>query len=221
MRQKIRIYFAEFIGTFFLVLFGTGAIIIGQEYPGSITNLGISLVFGLSVGLLIFWLSPFSGAHINPAVTIALLLNRQITLVSVVLYTLFQLSGALLASFILKGIFPSNLSLGSTIPSGSAAESFWLEMALTFILMFTILLVSANSYRSRFLVPVSVGTVIFLEAWIGGPISGASMNPARSLAPALISGQTHYLWVYLISTISGASLAVIFWKIFQRYRQLR
>lgn len=201
-------YYAELIGTYMMVFCGTGAIIINQEMNGVITHPGIAATFGLIVAAVIYALGDVSGAHINPAVTIAFAIRKVFPAKEVLPYILSQCTGAILASLTLIYLFPTNEHLGGTIPSGSNRQSFVLETLLTFFLMFVILRVSHGSREKGIMAGMAIGAVVLLEALFAGPISGASMNPARSLGPALISGELQYLWIYLTAPILGGSLAV-------------
>jgi aquaporin NIP len=199
---------AEFLGTFALVLAGTGAIVINQVSSGAITHVGIALTFGLIILSMIYTFGDISGAHFNPAVTTAFVLARRFPAQSALPYILAQCGGALLASGLLRILFPQNENLGLTIPAGSAQQSFILEFVLTFLLMVTILRVSTGAKEKGITAGIAIGSVIALEAMFAGPICGASMNPARSLAPALVSGHLNHLWVYLVATTLGAWSAV-------------
>jgi aquaporin NIP len=210
LRQKkmARNFVAEFIGTFALVFAGTGAIIINEASGGAITHVGIALTFGLVVLAMIYTLGDVSGAHLNPAVTLGFWSARRFPGREVPGYLTAQISGALLASLILKLLFPTNENLGATQPAGSAMQSFVLESILTFLLMFVILNVSTGAKEKGVTAGIAVGAVIAFEALFAGPVSGASMNPARSLAPALVSLRLHDLWIYLIAPMLGALAAV-------------
>lgn len=199
---------AEAFGTFALVFAGTGAIVINEVSGGAITHPGIALTFGLVVLAMIYALGDVSGCHLNPAVTIGFWVARRFESKLVGPYLLSQICGALLASALLKLLFPAQLNLGATLPAGSEFQSFVLELILTLILMFVILSVSSGSKEKGLLAGVAVGAVIALEAMFAGPISGASMNPARSLAPALVGQNFDSLWVYLLAPICGGVLAV-------------
>lgn len=199
---------AEAFGTFALVFAGTGAIVINEVSGGAITHPGIALTFGLIVLAMIYALGDVSGCHLNPAVTLGFWIARRFEVRLVGPYLFSQICGALLASALLKLLFPEQTNLGATLPAGSEFQSFVLEITLTLILMFVILSVSSGSKEKGLLAGVAVGAVIALEAMFAGPISGASMNPARSLAPALIGQNLVSLWVYLIAPICGAFLAV-------------
>lgn len=209
----MRKYLAEFIGTFCLVFCGTGAIIIDQESGGSITHVGVAAVFGLIVSAMIYALGDISGAHLNPAVTIAFWLSKHFPAKEILPYVISQTSGALLASLVLKFLFPVNQLLGSTLPAGTEAQSFILEIILTFILMLVIIFTAKGSKEQGLFAGLAIGSVVLLEAMFAGPICGASMNPIRSLAPALVSGHTEHLWIYLSAPIIGAALAIGTWKI--------
>ena len=202
-------YAAEFIGTFALVFAGTGAIVINEVSHGAITHVGIALTFGLIVLVMIYTLGDISGAHINPAVTIGFWLSRQLAGREVLPYIVSQSAGALAASGIVRLLFPDNRLLGATQPAGAALQSFVLEFLLTALLMSVILAVSTGAREKGITAGIVVGSVIALEAVFAGPISGASMNPARSLGPALVSGQIANLWIYLTAPVLGAGFGVL------------
>lgn len=205
-------YVAEIIGTYALIFCGTGAIVINQQSQGSVTHVGIAITFGLVVMALIFAFGRLSGAHINPAVSIAFALTDIFPKKEVLPYILSQLVGAFLASGTLRLMFPDSEGLGETIPAGSDMQSFILEVILTYILMLVILLVSQDEPSVSQYTAIAVGGVVLFEAMFAGPISGASMNPARSLAPALVAGNLNSLWVYLTAPTLGAILATFTWK---------
>lgn len=201
-------WFAEALGTFSLVFAGTGAIIVNHATNGTVTHVGIALTFGLVVMAMIYAFGDVSGAHLNPAVSIGFVLARRFPLRALPVYVLAQLIGAFAASTLLRLLFPSSETLGATLPSGSAAQSFLLEVVLTFILMVVILSVSSGPKEKGIMAGIAIGGVIGLEALFAGPICGASMNPARSLAPAIVSGHVSSLWVYLAAPTLGAAIAV-------------
>jgi aquaporin NIP len=204
----MRRYAAEMIGTFILVFCGTGAIVI-NEASGAITHVGIAITFGLVVLSMIYAFGDISGAHLNPAVTIAFAAARRLSVREVFPYITAQLSGALLASFTLHLLFPLNEKLGATLPSGSPLQSFVLEIILTFILMLVILNVSSGAKEKGITAGIAIASVVGLEAMFAGPVSGASMNPARSLAPAVVSGSMQSVWIYLAAPVLGALVAVV------------
>jgi len=200
---------AEFIGTFCLVFAGTGAIVINDVTSGSVSHGGVAITFGLIVMAMIYTLGDISGAHLNPAVTLGFFAARRLEGRSVLPYILSQLSGAILASLTLRLLFAEHTTLGATLPAGSTLQSFVLEAILTYILMFVILSVSTGEKEKGITAGIAVGSVVGLEALFAGPISGASMNPARSLAPALVSFHFQTLWIYLTAPVLGALLAVL------------
>ena len=200
---------AELFGAFALVFAGTGAVVINDLSHGTVSHVGIALTFGLVVLAMIYALGDVSGCHLNPAVTLGFFVARRFDGRLFVPYVVSQLLGAVLASVTLRLMFPSHATLDATRPAGDALQSFVLELILTLILMFVILSVSTGSKEKGVLAGVAVGSVIALEALFAGPISGASMNPARSLAPALVSGHLDHLWVYLSAPVVGAAAAVL------------
>lgn len=200
---------AEFLGTFALVFAGTGAMVVNETSGGVVTQVGIAITFGLIVLAMIYTLGDISGAHINPAVTVGFWIARRFPVADVLPYVVSQCAGALVASLLLRFLFPQNIMLGSTVPAGAAAQSFVLEMILTAGLMFVILGVSTGAREKGITAGIVVGSMIGLEAMFAGPICGASMNPARSLAPALISGHLQHLWIYVLAPAMGACVGVL------------
>ncbi len=205
-------YIAELIGTFALVFCGTGAVIIDQQSGGSVTHVGVAITFGLIVMSMIYSLGNISGAHLNPAVTIAFTIAKRFPLMQLPGYIISQLAGALLASLTLKFLFPSNEFLGATLPAGTEMQSFILELILTFFLMLVIVNVAIGSKEQGMFAGLAIGGVVALEAMFAGPICGASMNPARSIGPALASGHLEHLWIYIAAPVVGAMLAVPVWR---------
>jgi aquaporin Z len=205
----VRPYIAETFGTFALVFAGTGAIVINDVSGGVVSHAGIALTFGLVVLAMIYAVGEVSGAHLNPAVTIGFFLARRFPGRRVPGYITSQCVGAFAASCLLHFLFPSNLTLGATMPAGPAVQSFILEFVLTLLLMFVILSVSTGAKEKGITAGIAVGAVIAFEAMFAGPISGASMNPARSLAPAFVSGHLDHIWLYLIAPVLGAAVAVL------------
>lgn len=206
--RMLRKLLAETIGTFALVFAGTGAIVVNDVTQGSISHVGIALTFGLIVMAMIYSIGDVSGAHLNPAVTIAFSVARRLPFRDTVPYVLAQCLGAIAASAVLRFLFAEHTTLGTTLPAGPQAQSFVLETILTFILMFVILNVSTGAKEKGIMAGAAIGAVVMLEAMFAGPICGASMNPARSLAPALVSGKLEHLWIYLLAPTLGALLAV-------------
>ena len=199
---------AEAFGTFCLVFAGTGAVVVDEVTRGGVSHVGVALTFGLVVMALVYALGDISGCHINPAVTTGLWAAGRFDRALVLPYVVCQCAGALLASGVLRFLFPESVTLGATLPAGSAAQSFVLETLLTLMLMVAILTVSSGGQEGRRMGGVVFGGVIAFEALFAGPISGASMNPARSLAPAVVAMQLDALWIYLTAPILGALIAV-------------
>jgi aquaporin NIP len=200
---------AEFIGTFALVFAGTGAIVIDEVSGGAVTHVGVALTFGLIVLAMIYTVGDISGAHLNPAVSLGFFAARRFPLRDVIPYVACQFAGGFAASGALRFLFPQNAMLGTTTPAGSMTQSFVLELILTAILMFAILGVSTGAGEKGITAGIVVGSVIGLEAMFAGPICGASMNPARSLAPAVVSGHIQHLWIYLVAPVIGAVVGVL------------
>ncbi|MBT9148981.1 MAG: MIP/aquaporin family protein [Dehalococcoidia bacterium] len=204
----MKAYISELIGTFALVFAGTGAIIINDISGGVIAHIGIAFTFGLIVMAMIYSLGDISGAHINPAVTLGFWVAGRLPNHKVLPYIISQFIGALLASTILFFLFPQHSTLGVTLPSGSIFQTFILEIILTFFLMFVIINVSTGAKEKGLMAGIAIGAIVALSAMFAGPISGASMNPARSIGPAIVSGQIQELWIYILAPLIGAYLGI-------------
>lgn len=200
--------FAEVLGTWCLVFAGTGAVVTNDVSGGAVSHVGIALTFGLIVLAMIYAIGEVSGAHINPAVTIGFVAAGKMPAVEAVGYIVSQLVGAILASVALRLLFPDHVTLGATLPSDGVWQSFFLEVILTAMLMFVILRVSTGAKEKGITAGIAIGAVVGLEAMFAGPICGASMNPARSIGPALVAFQLSTLWVYIAAPIIGAIIAV-------------
>lgn len=198
---------AEALGTFFLVFAGTSAIIVNAQTAGAVTLPGVALAFGLIVMTMVYALADISGSHLNPAVTIGFAVSGRFALREVPGYVIAQVGGAIVASLLMRLLFPGDHTLGATIPSGTAVQALVLEGVLTFLLMLVILAVSSRPKERGMMAGIAIGGAVCLAALIGGPVCGASMNPARSLAPALVAHRLDSLWVYLVGPIAGAALA--------------
>ena len=199
---------AEVLGTAVLLLFGTGAAVVNEQ-THALGHGGVAAAFGLVVLVLIQGLGHVSGAHVNPAVTIAFWAAGRFPGRRVLPYVAAQLVGALLGSSLVKLLATSGSLLGATVPAHGAAQSFWLEVGLTFWLMLVILRVTSSFYEQGLLVGLTISATVWLEALVAGPLCGASMNPARSLGPALVSGHLADAWLYIVAPIGGALLAVL------------
>jgi len=211
---------AEAIGTFALIFAGTGAIIVNQVAGGPITHVGIALTWGLIVLAMIYAVGDISGAHLNPAVTIGFWAARRFPASRVLSYLIAQAMGGLAASLILRILFWDNEYLGSTIPAGSWWQSFILEVILTFMLMFTVMNVATGAKEKGIMAGVAIGAVVGLEAMFAGPICGASMNPIRSVAPAIVSGHLQEVWIYILAPTLGALAGVWGWQLIQERPEL-
>lgn len=206
-------YYSEFIGTFILMFCGTGAMVIDETTNGTVTHVGVAITWGLIVMSLIYALGETSGAHFNPAVTIAFTVNKNFPIKEVAPYVISQFVGAIGASLLLKYLFPTSIFLGATLPRNDAMQSLILEIVLSFLLMLVILKVAKGSKEQGLFAGIAIGSVVLLEAMFAGPICGASMNPVRSLTPVLLTGNISSLWIYILGPISGMLAAVGFNKL--------
>ncbi len=202
-------YISEFIGTFSMIFCGTGAMTVNEVTGGDVTHVGIAITWGLIVMAMIYAFGETSGAHFNPAVTIAFAYAKKFAWKEVPKYIIVQVLGALTASLILWYLFPTSEHLGATIPSVDVGRAFVMELLLTFFLMVVIINVSTGSKEIGIIAGIAVGAVVLLEAMFAGPITNASMNPARSIAPAIVAGKMQHLWMYILAPILGSILAVI------------
>ena len=209
---------AEIIGTFTMVFCGCGAMTIDEITNGSISHVGVAITWGLIVMSMIYAFGEISGAHFNPAVTLGFATAKKFEWKKVPSYILAQLLGALLAIFILWILFPESKSFGHTYPAECFApyKAFILEFFLTFFLMMVIINVSTGSKEIGTMAAIAVGSVILLEAMFAGPMTKASMNPVRSIAPALFSGHLKDLWLYILAPILGSQSAIICHKFMKK-----
>lgn len=192
-----------------MVFCGTGAMTINEVTGGDVTHVGIAITWGLIVMAMIYAFAEISGAHFNPAVTIAFAYAKKFSWKEVPKYIIAQLLGAIVASVILWVLFPESEFYGATLPSIDVWRAFILELLLAFFLMLVIINVSTGSKEVGTMAGMAIGAVILLEALFAGPITKASMNPARSIAPAIVSGHYEHLWMYIAAPILGALLAVV------------
>jgi MIP family channel proteins len=211
--KRLGPYLAEMVGAFALVFAGCGAIVIDVTSHGQITHVGIAVSFGLVIGVMVYATGHISGAHLNPAVTLAFALTRHFPIARVPLYWVSQLLGAFVAALVLRWLFGDVAHLGATLPAGSDAQSFGLEIVLTFFLMFVIMAVATDVRAVGQAAAIAIGGTVGLEALFAGPISGASMNPARSLAPALVSWTWTAQWLYVVGPIVGALLGAFAYQL--------
>jgi aquaporin NIP len=199
---------AEAIGTFALVFTGAGAVMVNAK-THVLGDLGIAIVFGLVIMAMIYAVGHISGAHFNPAVSLSFALTRHFPWPRVAGYWLAQAAGAAIAAAVLRGSLGARAHLGATLPSGSEGQAFLWELALSFFLMFVIMAVATDTRAVGEAAAIAIGGTIALDALVGGPISGASMNPARSLGPALVSGDLHAFWIYLVAPFAGTAVGAL------------
>jgi MIP family channel proteins len=196
---------AELIGTFALVFAGGGAIMVDDK-THQLGHVGVAIVFGLVIMVMIYAVGHVSGAHFNPAVSFAFALTRHFSWRRLLGYWAAQVSGALIAAAILRGSLGSRAHVGATLPAGSQGQAFLWEVVLTFFLMFVIMSVATDTRAVGEAAAIAIGGTVGLDAMFGGPVTGASMNPARSLGPALVSGDLHALWLYIAAPLLGAAI---------------
>jgi MIP family channel proteins len=214
----VRALAAELIGTFALVFAGAGAIMVDAK-THSLGHVGVAISFGLVIMIGIYAVGHVSGAHFNPAVSFAFGLTRHFPWPRVAGYWAAQALGALAAAAVLRGSLGDLAHVGATLPSGSQGQSFLWEVVLTFFLMFVIMAVATDTRAVGEAAAIAVGGTVGLDAMFGGPISGASMNPARSLGPAIVSGDLHALWVYIAAPLIGASLGALAYQLVRGEQQ--
>ncbi len=205
---------AEAFAAFALVFAGCGAIIANQHYGGALGSVGVSLVFGLVIMVMVYATGHLSGAHINPAVTIAFLLTRHFSARDALAYVAAQVAGATLAALVLLGVWPAKPAhLGTTVPTVAAGSAVLYEGVMTAVLMFVIMAVATDTRAVGAAAAIAIGGVIGLDALFGGPVTGASMNPARSFGPALVAGEWRDFWVYLVGPIVGAACGALAYQL--------
>jgi len=210
--RRVRPLAAEAFGTFALVFAGCGAIMVDAK-THALGHLGVALSFGLVIMVMIYAVGHVSGAHFNPAVTLAFALTRHFPWPRVFLYWGAQATGAIVAALLLRSSLGDVAEVGATLPSGSERQSFLWEVVLTVFLMFVIMAVATDTRAVGEAAAIAIGGTVGLDALFGGPISGASMNPARSLGPALVSGDLHALWIYLTAPLLGAALGALAYQL--------
>ncbi len=207
-----RLLAAEFVGTFALVFAGAGAIMVDAK-TGTLGHVGVAFSFGLVIMAMIYAVGHISGAHFNGAVTFAFALSRHFPWSRAAAYWAAQLAGAIVAAALLRGSLGDIAHVGATLPSGSQAQSFLWELVLSFFLMFVIMAVATDTRAVGEAAAIAIGGTVGLDAMFGGPISGASMNPMRSAGPALVSGDLHALWLYVVAPVLGASLGALAYQV--------
>jgi aquaporin NIP len=211
-KPLLRTLTAEAIGVFALVFAGAGAVMVDAKTQ-ALGHIGVAISFGLVIMVMIYAIGHISGAHFNPAVSLAFALSRHFHWSRLVGYWLAQVVGALLAAVILRGSLGNVAHVGATLPSGSQGQSFLWEVVLSFFLMFVVMAVATDTRAVGEAAAIAIGGTVGLDAMFGGPISGASMNPARSLGPAVVSGDLHALWSYLTAPLLGAALGALAYQV--------
>jgi MIP family channel proteins len=205
---------AEALAAFALVFAGCGAIIANQQYGGALGSVGVGLVFGLVIMVMVYATGHLSGAHINPAVTIAFTLTRHFSARDALAYVGAQMAGATLAALVLLGVWPAKPGhLGATVPTVAAGSAVLYEAVMTAVLMFVIMAVATDTRAVGAAAAIAIGGVIGLDAMFGGPVTGASMNPARSFGPALVAGEWRDYWVYVVGPIVGAACGALAYQL--------
>lgn len=200
---------AELIGTFALVFAGCGSIMVIERFPGTLPAGAVPVIFGLVVAAMIYATGHISGAHFNPAVTVAFAAARHFSFRNCLAYILAQVLGAVLAMTLLVQLLPAGELFGATVPHVSPAQSLGWEIILSFFLMFVIIAVATDTRAEGTMAGAAIGATVMLCAFVGGPVTGASMNPARSLAPALFEGRLDVLWIYLLGPVIGTVTAAL------------
>ena len=205
---------AEGLAAFALVFAGCGAIVANAQYDAALGTVGIALVFGLVIMVMVYATGHLSGAHINPAVTIAFTITRHFPAREAIAYVAAQCTGAILAALVLLAVWPSQpAALGATVPTVGVGSALVYEAILTALLMFVIIAVATDTRAVGAAAAIAIGGTIGLDALFGGPVTGASMNPARSLGPALVSGTWTDLWIYLVGPLAGASIGAVAYQL--------
>jgi aquaporin NIP len=212
MKLKTALY-AEFMGTFAMVLCGTAAMAV-NETTGAVAHEGVAITWGLIVMAMIYAFGEQSGAHFNPAVTLGFALAKRFEWRLVLPYWITQCAAAICASLLVGYLIPESTLLGATIPSIPQAHAFWLEFLLSLFLMLVILHISTGSKEIGPVAGLAVGSVILLEAMFAGPLTNASMNPARSLGPALVGNHWEPMWLYVCAPFTGMATAVVLFRVF-------
>jgi len=205
---------AEFLAAFALVFAGCGAIITDAKYDGALGTVGIALVFGLVIMAMIYATGHLSGAHINPSVTIAFTLTRHFPLADALAYIPAQLAGATVAAGVLRGAWTDKPAhLGATLPSVGGGQALLYEAVLRAFLMFVIIAVATDTRAVGSAAAIAIGGVVGLDALFGGPVTGASMNPARSFGPALVANEWRDFWVYILGPLIGATVGAFAYQL--------
>ncbi|HEX8083763.1 MAG TPA: MIP family channel protein [Solirubrobacteraceae bacterium] len=211
---KARRSAAEGLAAFALVFAGCGAVVADARYDGALGSVGVALVFGLIIMVMVYATGHLSGAHINPAVTVAFVLSRHFPARDAVAYVGAQCAGGALGALVLVAVWTDQpASLGATVPSVGTGSAFVYEAVMTAFLMFVIMAVATDTRAVGAAAAIAIGGTVGLDALFGGPVTGASMNPARSLGPALVVGEWRDFWVYLAGPVAGAALGAFAYQL--------
>ena len=213
--MRARALVAEAIGTFALVFTGAGAVVVDAR-THQLGHVGVAITFGLVIMAMIYSVGHISGAHFNPAVTLAFTITRHFPWQRALAYWGAQLAGALLAATLLRASLGQDAHVGATLPAGSQGQSFVWEIVLTFFLMFVVMAVATDTRAVGEAAAIAIGATVGLDAMFGGPVSGASMNPARSIGPAVVSGDLHALWLYVVAPPIGAILGAVAYQFIRK-----
>jgi aquaporin NIP len=212
-RALVRLLAAEFVGTFALVFAGCGAIMVDAK-TGALGQVGVALTFGLVIMAMVYATGHLSGAHINPAVTIAFTLSRHFPGRDAAAYVVAQLAGASAGALALLAVWPDRPGeLGATVPTVGVGSALVYEVLLTAFLMFVIMAVATDTRAVGAAAAIAIGGTVGLDALFGGPVTGASMNPARSFGPALAAGEWQDFWLYVLGPVVGAGLGAFAYQL--------
>ena len=213
---------AEGLAAFALVFAGCGAIVADDRYDGALGTVGISVVFGLIIMAMIYATGHLSGAHINPAVTIAFTLTRHFAFRDAAAYVAAQLAGATAGALLLLAVWPSRpAALGATVPSVGVGSALVYEAVMTALLMFVIIAVATDTRAVGAAAAIAIGGTVGLDALFGGPVTGAAMNPARSFGPAVAAGEWQDFWIYIIGPVTGAALGAFAYQLIRGAKTVR